>query len=354
MDVFTHALVALAVARAALPRPALRAWAVILLAGTIVDLDALSALAGPSTYLTWRRTYAHSLLASLVTAGVLTVVYVVFAPHGTPATNTPASQVGRSKSSSKSSQLLAVVLFVTALVAAWLHLAMDAYQSDGIMLFWPFSSRRVALDWLADVDPWIIAILIAAILLPELLRLVSSEIGARDKTPRGRLGAIIGLVLVMLYVGARATLHANVVAQMQQRSYRGESPRRVAAFPESASLFTWHGIVETSSALHEMTLDAAPGASFDPENSIARFKPENSPMLEHAQNSDAAQKFLSVARFPKATVEKRSDGFEVQLRDLRYAATRETRHELAALAKTDAYGKLVYDSLLWARDLHHR
>jgi membrane-bound metal-dependent hydrolase YbcI (DUF457 family) len=353
MDVFTHGLMALAVARVAFPRPAFGAWAVILVAGTIADIDAVSTLFGPSAYLTWHRTYAHSLLASLVTAGVLTLLYVLFARRGAAA-NTPASEGSRSKSSGGSPRVSAVVLFVTALVAAWLHLTMDACQPDGIMLFWPFSSRRIALDWLADVDPWIIAILIAAILLPELLRLVSAEIGSRDKSPRGRLGAIIGLVFVMLYVGARVTLHANVVAQMQQRSYRGESPRRVAAFPESASLFTWHGIVETSSALHEMTVNAAPGASFDPENSVALFKPENSPMLDHAQNSDAAQKFLSVARFPKATVEKTSDGFEVQLRDLRYAASAETCREVAVLVRTDANGKLVDDALIWARDLHLR
>jgi membrane-bound metal-dependent hydrolase YbcI (DUF457 family) len=354
MDVFTHALVALAVARVALPRPALGAWAAILIAGTIADIDALSALLGPSTYLTWHRTYAHSLSASLVTAAVLTVVYLLLAPPGAAAANTPASQAGPSNPSVRSSRVSALALFVTALLAAWLHLALDACQSDGIMLFWPFSSRRVALDWLADVDPWIIAILIAAILLPELLRLVSAEIGSRDKSPRGRLGATIGLVFVIFYVGARATLHANVVGQMLQRSYHGESPRRVAAFPESASLFTWHGIAETSSALHEMTVNVAPGSSFDPENSIALFKPENSPMLDHAQNSDAAQQFLSVARFPKATVEKTSDGFEVQLRDLRYAATAETHREIAALVKTDADGKLVDDALLWARDLQRR
>ncbi len=144
------------------------------------------------------------------------------------------------------------------------------------------------------------------------------------------------------------------LAALQARTYRSESPRRAAAFPESASLFAWHGIVETDSALHELTVNAAPGAFFDPENSITLFKPESSPILDRAGDSDAAKKFLGVARFPKATVEKTSTGFEVQLRDLRYAATGETRREIAVLVKIDANGKVADDALVWARDLHRR
>ncbi len=336
MDVFTHALASLALARAVLPRAPRASWAVILVAGTIADVDGLSAIFGPSAYLTWHHTYTHSLVASLVGVAVLTVVYVLLTRRAA------------------SLRVPAAALFAVALLAAWLHLAMDACQSEGVALFWPFSSRQFAADWLANVDPWIIAVLLAAILLPELLRLVSDEIGAKDKSPRGRLGAIIGFVFVIFYVGARATFHSNALAAMQARSYQNESPRRAAAFPESASLFTWHGIVETDSALHELTVSAAPGASFDAENGVTLFKPESSPILDSARDSDAAKKFLSVAQFPKATVEKTSDGYKVELRDLRYAAEGETRREIAALVKIDANGKVADDALVWARDLHRR
>lgn len=334
MDVFTHALASLALIRAALPRAPRAAWAVILVAGTIADLDALSAVFGPSAYLTWHHTYTHSLVASLVAVALLTITYVLLTRRSAPL------------------RISAAALFAIALLAAWLHLAMDACQSEGVALFWPFSSRQIAADWLANVDPWIIAVLLAAILLPELLRLVSDEIGAKDKSPRGRLGAIIGFVFVILYVGVRVTFHSNVLAAMQARTYRGESPRRAAAFPEPASIFTWHGIVETDSALHELVVNAAPGASFDAENGVTLFKPESSPVLDRARDSDAAKRFLGVARFPKATVEKTSAGFEVQLRDLRYAAASETRREIAVLVKIDAGGRVAGDALVWARDLH--
>jgi inner membrane protein len=336
MDVGTHALASFALVRAALPRAPRTAWAVVIVAGTIADLDALSAFVGPSAYLKWHRTDSHSLLVSIAVSALLAGVYLLLNLKPSSAAISPPA------------------LFGIILLAQLLHLALDACQSEGVALFWPFSEHRVAADWLASIDPWIITLLIAAILLPELLRLVSDEIGAKDNRPRGRLSAIVGFVLVLLYIAVRATLHSNVVAAMDARTYQGQSPRRVAAFPESASLFTWHGIVETDSALHELPVNAGPGSSFDPESGVALFKPEPSPILEKARNSNVAKKFLAVARFPKATVERTSEGYEVQLRDLRYAAAGETQHEVVVLVKIDANGNLADEELLWARDLRRR
>jgi membrane-bound metal-dependent hydrolase YbcI (DUF457 family) len=336
MDVGTHALASFALARAVLPRAPRAAWAGVIVAGTIADLDALSAVFGASAYLHGHHTYTHSILAC-VASGVLL---------------SSAGFLLRSKSSPV--QISTVALFSMVLLAGLLHLAMDACQSEGITPLWPFSGRRIAADWLPDVDPWIITLFLAAILLPALLRLVSDEIGAKNKGPRGRVGATVGFALVLLYVGVRSRLHSNVVDMLEARTYRGQSARRAAAFPEPASPLTWHGIVETDSALHELTVNAGLGAPFDPESGVTLFKPEPSSVLEQARDSDAARDFLSVARFPKATVEKTADGFAVQLRDLRYAAAGETRHELAVLVKIDSHGKLTDEALLWARELRRR
>jgi membrane-bound metal-dependent hydrolase YbcI (DUF457 family) len=336
MDVFTHALASLTLTRAAIPRARRAAWAVTIVAGTIASIDALSALSSPAAYIAWYHTYTDSLVASVAAAALPTIAYVLCTRKSSSLRVTPAT------------------LFAIALLAAWLHLAMEACQSDGVALFWPFRADRIRADWLASVDPWIIAILLAAILLPELLRLVSDEIGAKAKSPRGQLAAILGLAFVILYVGVRAELHSNVLAGTEARNYQNESPRRAAAFPEAASLFNWHAIVETDSAVHEFTVNAAPGTPFDPQNNITLFKPEDSPALDHARDSDAAKEFLSVARFPKATVEKTATGFEVQLRDLRYAAENKTSREIVAIIDTDANGQVTDDTLLWARDLSHR
>ncbi len=245
-----------------------------------------------------------------------------------------------------------LALFLAPLSAAVVHIAMDACQSSGVMLLWPFSSKYFAADWLPRIDPWILTVLIACIALPELLHLVSSEIGVKAKKPRGQTGAIIGLALVLIYVGARATLHSNALALMESRTFHGETPRRASAFPETLSLVTWHGVVETGSALSEIDVDAASPSTFDPESSLRIFKPEPSAALDAARNTIAAKRFLAVAQIPKASLEKTETGYVVVLRDLRYAAAGETEHEIAALIELDANNKVTSQQLVWARDLH--
>jgi hypothetical protein len=221
------------------------------------------------------------------------------------------------------------------------------------MLLWPFSPRRFALDWLPSLDPWILSILIACIAVPELLHLVSSEIGAKSKKPRGQTGAIIGLALMLFYIDARANLHSDVTALMQSRTFHGETPRRVSAFPETLSLLTWHGIVETEGALNEIDVDAASADTFDADSSVRLFKPDPSPALDAARNAAAARQFLATAQIPKASLEKTEAGYIVVLRDLRYAAAGETQHEIAAVIELDPNNKVTSQELVWTRDLRY-
>ena len=189
------------------------------------------------------------------------------------------------------------------------------------------------------------------IALPELFHLVGSEIGAKSKKPRGQTGAIIGLALVLLYVGARATLHSNVIALMESRTFHGETPRRASAFPESLSPLTWHGVVETETALNHLDVDAASPNTFDPDASFRLFKPEASPALDAARNTGTARRFLATAQIPKASLEKTETGYVVVLRDLQYAASGETQREIAAVIELDANNKVTSQELVWARDL---
>src|SRR6202043_4200253 len=148
MDIGTHALASLALSRAIFPRAPRLLWAFTIPAGVIADLDAFSALINPSAYLNWYRTYTHSLLASLIIACILGTGYRVWA------------------SREIISRLSAGAVFVAVLLAQWLHLAMDAAQWQGVELFWPINAARIAADWLPGIDPWIVIILVTAIVLP--------------------------------------------------------------------------------------------------------------------------------------------------------------------------------------------
>jgi membrane-bound metal-dependent hydrolase YbcI (DUF457 family) len=337
MDPLTHALASLTLQRAAFPRLSRAATVAVVLAGTIADVDFLSTYFGPSAYLAFNRTYFHSLVAALA-FGVLIALPFFFLKPKSPEQKTPCAAI-----------------FIAALAAGLLHLVLDVCQASGVELLWPFSTRRFALDWLPSLDLCLLAILLAGVLLPLLSGLVTEEIGARRKGPRGQLGAILLLCILFLYLGARMVFHGDAMAALESRTYRGELPRKVAAFSESSSPLHWHGVVETERALHDVEVPVGPGADFDPSSATTTYKPEPSPALDAARNSPVARRFLQVARFPKATVEQTPIGFHVILRA--FPSTRESGSGLftlsdegrvEALIDADTSGKILSEELAWA------
>jgi hypothetical protein len=345
MDIFTHALASATAARVLMPRAPLSAWIAAVATGIAADADQLSAIVSPSAYLTWHHTYTHSIAAAIAIATLATIFHAAL--HRNPVTSPNEASVTTKSAQPENILQISIAFQLITL----LHLALDACQSDPITPLWPFTMRRIAANYLPTIDPYIIAILLAGLLLPELLRLVSNEIGSKTKSPRGRTGAAIGLAVILLFTATRAALHSNAATAIDSRTYRNESPRRSAAYPDSISLVTWHAIVETESALQEFTLNATQGSAFDPQNTVILYKPEPSPALETARNSPIAKKFLTTAQFPKASMEKTPEGFEVQLRDLRNTSTGNTYHEVSAVIQTDPNGKLLNDSLVWTKDL---
>lgn len=340
MDIVTHGLASLAVTRGFFPRAGRAATLAAVLVGIAADLDWLSVYFSPSAYLAWRRTYFHSVLAAICFS-IASLALLEIAGR-------------RRKAASEAGPTFRSVLlcgFLAPLCCALLHLAMDACQSAGVALLWPFSARRFALDWLPGIDPWILAILLVCIAVPELLRLVSSEIGAKEKRPRGQKGSLVGLALVLIYIGARADLHSNVVAALESRTFHGEPARRALAFPESLSLLTWHGVVETESAVDQLAVDASEANKLDADLSLRLFKPQNSPALDVARKTAIAKHFLALAQLPKASVEKTEAGYDVVLRDLRYSASGEAQHEVAALIQLDFNDRITSEELVWAKDL---
>src|ERR1700682_1913235 len=329
MDPLTHALASYSLKRAAFPRSPRSTTIAMLIAGTIAALDSLSKFASPSAFLTFYRTYFHSLLAALLFSLLVTLPFLLRRRGPTEKQTSP------------------LPIFFAALAASVLHLLMDLCQSTGVELFWPFSTRRFALDWVAPLDLWILGILLAGILLPALSGLITEEIGAKSKGPRGKVGASLALAIMILYVVLRFVLHGNALAALVSRTYRGESPRKAAAFAESGSPFRWHGIVETESALHDVEIEVGPTASFDPDSAITSYKPEPSPALDAARDTAVARRFLQAARFPKATVEKTPEGFHIILRALPYSRSVTSGLRVHALIDTDPSGKILSQELAW-------
>jgi hypothetical protein len=328
-------MASLALQRGFFPRASWRTALAMVFAGVVADVDWFSSIFGPAAYLRWNRSASHS-IAFVV---LLAIVSLVLAQkvRGTPDS---AKWAGFS--------WLAIVC------AGALHISMDLLQPDSVVLFWPIWGNRFSLDLAPAIDPWLIAILALATLFPELFRLVSDEIGARGKRPRGRNGAIAGFAIVALYFALRAFFHSNTTASLESRIVAGEMPRRVAAFPDSVSPFLWHSIVETQSALHLTTMRSMGGEVTNATGATTLRKPGSSAILSGAQSSPAAISFLQTARFPKAIVQTESEGFLVEIQDLKDQALGENNRAIVVEVKVDQNAKVVFSELQWRISGAHR
>jgi inner membrane protein len=304
VEAVTHALASLALARAVENRLPRFGTAMLVVSGVAADLDYLSYFGGAGAFLRYHRAALHSLLGSAV---MICVVATVFWWLG---------RKGPAKKSLGRLPFIAAVTFCS-LGAAW-HLALDFCSGEAVQLFWPFRVTSSARNFAAEFDPWILVLLLAGLLLPQLFRLVNEEIGGR-KAIGGRRGALIVLAILFAYLGAREILHGRAANLLRSREYHGRASLIVGAFPSSISPFEWRGVVLTDDTIEELELSLAPGAEFDPDRSVTHIKPEESPVLDAGESTPIARRFLESARFPLASVSPLEDGARFELRDLQYA-----------------------------------
>ena len=333
VDIATHALACFALSRAFFPR---RRWPLffgMIIAGTLADIDFLSVLFGPAAYFAAHRTFTHSLPALVViviVASLFTRYFVSKQPEPLPTLLLPLS------------------------IAGAFHIVLDLLQSEGVAILWPVRPTRFAADWLPPIDPWILTLLILGCFLPEFFRLITSEIGVKNKTPRGRNGALVALSFLVVYIGARALLHSSSLALLDPHSYARESAHKVGAYPDALSPFTWHGVVETQSLLCLADVPTVFGRSFDPESAECLHKPEPSPELTAAQKTDVAQAFIRAVPFPRAAVAKSQDGADVELRSMRDVAEHEAAHRIGVRITIDPKFAVSNEEYVWARELRLR
>jgi inner membrane protein len=309
VEILTHALLALILARVGqklLPR---YGTAMLVASGVAADLDFLSYFGGPSAYLRFHRGVLHSVLGSVVLVCALALVFWV---------------VARRMAAKNSALSLPHLSFLSAAggcgVGVVVHLLFDLASGIGVRLLWPFREKWTGWDLVSALDPWILVVLVLGLALPEGLRLVSEEIGETRRGPRGRVAAIVTLLVLLIYFGARAGLHSRAVDELNAREYHGAPALSAGAFPSAISPLDWRGVVSTDNDIEVMEISLAPGAGFDPDRAVRYYKPENSAALIAAKNTAAAKIFLGYARFPLASLERNDLGYRLTLRDMRFAA----------------------------------
>jgi hypothetical protein len=187
------------------------------------------------------------------------------------------------------------------------------------------------------------------VLLPVLFRLVGEEIGARQGGRAGRAWSIAALVFLALFCAARFLLHERAASLLAANQYHGRAPLHSGAFPDSANPFHWLGAVETDASIEEIEVPLGPGADFNPDRSRTYYKPEASPALDAARQSPAAARFLGLARFPSASIDRTAEGFHVEFREIGFSPLRDVRGYYYAEVELDGQARVLREEIGYMR-----
>lgn len=281
MDNFTHTLSGLALSRAGLGRASKGAAAALLIASNLPDIDLVSALQGSAAYLEHHRGVSHSVLgAPLLALGLAVAIRLLV----------------------RGSRLLPLLACALAGVAG--HVFMDLWTSYGTRVLSPFDRRWLTWDLVFIVDPWILAILLVAVLWRR----------AGAEAPHI---ASAGLGLVLAYVGGRAVLHRQALDQGLARLPAQSTVVRAAALPSPLDPFRWRVIADTKDAYWSGDIDLR-GTS--PPLSRREKAREDETVARVKQASPVASVFLDFSPFPWLEVQRSAEGVAVVWRDLRFEA----------------------------------
>jgi hypothetical protein len=307
----------------------------LVVAGVAPELDYLSFFGGAGAFLRWDRAALHSIVGAGAVACVTAAAFW-------------AADRRRARDGAVASPLRFAPALVVAGIGATANVVLDLASGTGVQLLWPFYIHKYAWNLLANLDPWILILLIGGLLLPQLFRLVSEEIGDRKKRVRGRRAAIVVLSAMVAYIGARAVLHGTAVDILLSRDYHGREPLSAGAFPSSTSLFDWRGVAVTEDTVEEARVPVGPGAEFDAERTSTRYKPEDSVALRVGERSDATQMYLQYARFPLANITQLEDGHRIEIHDVQFPSGDLSRANTFVRVDVDSRLRVVREEILFA------
>jgi len=313
MDNLTHTLTAVALSHAGLHRKTRFATLTLIAAANLPDIDLVSRFWGSITYLKYHRGFTHSMLGVSLLALLLAWTIYFLGRKAKPKPGPPLSLRW---------------LLILAWIGTASHLLMDFTNSYGVRPFLPFSARWYAWDIMFIFDPLLLLFLCLGLGLPMLLRLVSEEVGASKSHPAW--GAVFSLCALLFLWGLRDVAHRRVLALLEAHTYFEQDPLRMGAFPSPLNPFAWTGVVDTGATYAVLPANALEG-DVDPRSALQFRKPEASPALEAALKTRTGRIFMDFARFPWAQAEENDEGFDVQIRDLRFYTRFDSRAFLAEI-----------------------
>ena len=290
MEPVTHFLTGACIGRAGLNRKTAYATLVAVLAAEAADIDVLWGLAGPVEGLKHHRGITHTFVAVPVLAAVV-VGLVWFFERWRQARKTRKAN-SLSQSAKAPQELHWGWLYLTALVAALSHLMLDWTNNYGLRPFFPFSPRWYAGSFVFIAEPVLLALLSLALIMPWLLGLADSEIGAKKKKFRGRGWAIFALTGMVLLWGWRCAEHGRARALVENTQIATAPVKRMALEPYPVNLFHWHAILETEGYYQTAEINTLSGEiASDPRRDVL-YKPPATAATEAAKRTLLGQVYM--------------------------------------------------------------
>jgi inner membrane protein len=163
--------------RAGLNRKTALATATVTLAAEAPDLDVFGEFKGRVFGFAHHRGFTHSFLGiALVSAVVVGLMYGIWRLRGRKLKDPDLPPRWG-------------LLFAFAYLAGLSHILLDFTNNYGVRPFWPFSERWYSWDIVFIVEPIILILLTAGLVVPAFFSFIDREIGVRRKGPANRLSA---------------------------------------------------------------------------------------------------------------------------------------------------------------------
>jgi inner membrane protein len=332
MEPVTHFLTGACIGRAGLNRKTAYATLAAVLAAEAADMDMLWYFAGPVEELKHHRGITHTFVAAPVVAAL--VVGVVWLWHlWRERRRSRRAQALNQEAKAPPVRFQLGWLYLTALIAALSHLLLDWTNNYGVRPFFPFNPRWYAGSFVFIVEPVLWGLLLMAMIMPWLLGLADSEIGARRKTFRGRGWAIFALTgMVMLWCWRWAE-QAQARAMLENTQVTTLPATRMDLEPYPVNPFRWHVIFETQDLYQTGEINTHTGEIVsDPIRDVI-YKPDDTPALEAAKRTQLGQVYLDwgmwalvrdvgqepVAEVPPPALAPGRQWTTVEFSDLRFA-----------------------------------
>jgi inner membrane protein len=368
MEPATHILTGMCLSRAGLNRRAAYATLTMAVAAEFPDIDTLWGLRGPIEGFAHHRGITHTFLGVPFEAALL--VGAVYGLH--------RWRIKRAKSRPQTQPLTKApvrwgLLYGFALIGLLSHLLLDYTNNYGIRPFFPFDRHWFAGSFVFIFDPMIFGLLVLGLVVPGLLALIGSEVGARKALFRGRGWAVAALIGIVCWWGLRVVEHGRAVAlgmtQSVQQPSRlapsgandenvgvapSEGPavfltaQRVLASPDPLSPFAW-SVATDYGPLYQLAEADARTGTLDVQDEFY-WKPGSGATARAAEASPLGRVYLDWSAMPVIDVSDRDpDGVKtVTFRDLRFMGgwMKDTgRTALEGTVEVNAAGKIVRQTM---------